>query len=127
MLLRKVIALGLAFVASAAWSQEMSKLERGRAEVMLHVVGDEVRKHYYDPKFHGLDWDAKVAEAKQKINETKSFNMAMSHIAAMLDTLNDSHTFLLPPQHAYHHDFGFQYQMVGDRCFVALRPSLLRF
>jgi carboxyl-terminal processing protease len=102
----------------------MSKLERGRAEVMLHVVGDEVRKHYYDPKFHGLDWDAKVAEAKQKINETKSFNMAMSHIAAMLDTLSDSHTFFLPPQHAYRHDFGWQYQIIGQRCFVTqVRPK----
>jgi carboxyl-terminal processing protease len=124
MLLRKLIALGLALVASAAWCQQFSKLDRDRAQDMLKVVGDEVRKHYYDPKFHGLDWDAKVAEAKQKINEAKSFNGAMAHIAAMLDTLNDSHTFFLPPQHAYHHDFGWKYQMIGDRCFITeVRPK----
>jgi len=45
---------------------------------------------------HGVDFDAKIAEAKAKIEKANSFNMAMSHIAAAaLDTLNDSHTFSL--------------------------------
>ena len=119
----------LAFVAvltSLAHPQqpEMSKLERGRAEDMLQVVTNEVKKHYYDPKFHGVDFDAKVAEAKQKIEQAHSFNMAMSHIAAALDTLNDSHTFFLPPQHAYTNDYGLQYQIFGNRCFVTeVRPK----
>jgi len=91
---------------------------------MLQVIGNDVHKHYYDPKLHGLDWDAKVAEAKQKISQAQSFNMAMSHIAAALDTLNDSHTFFLPPQHSYRHDFGWHYQMIGERCFVIrVRPD----
>lgn len=50
--------------------------------------------------------------------------MSMSHIAAALDTLNDSHTFLVPPHHAYALEYGFQYQMVGERCFVIhVRPK----
>ena len=106
------------FLAAAAWPQQMSNIERGRAQVMLQVAANEVRKHYYDPKFHGLDWNAKIVEAKKKINDAKSFNMAMSNIAAMLDSLHDSHTFLLPPEHAYHFDFGWQYQIIGERCFV---------
>ena len=96
----------------------MSNLDRDRAQGILQVVANDVKKHYYDSKFHGVDFDAKVAEAKQKIAKATSFNMAMSHIAAALDTLNDSHTFFLPPQHAYHHTYDFQYQMIGDRCFV---------
>jgi C-terminal processing protease CtpA/Prc len=124
MQVRKVIALSLAFFAWAAWSQDMSKLDRGRAEDILHVVGNEVRKHYYDPKFHGLDWDAKIAEAKKKIDEARSFNGAMSAIAAMLGALDDSHTFFIPPQHAYRHDFGWQYQVIGPHCFVTrVRPK----
>lgn len=123
MLLKKLVCCCWIFFASAAWPQQISKLDRGRAEDILHTVGDEVRKHYYDPKLHGLDWDAKLAQAKNQIGGAKSFNMAMSHIAAMLDSLNDSHTFFLPPQHAYRHDFGWQYQMIGDRCFVThVRP-----
>jgi C-terminal processing protease CtpA/Prc len=111
-----------------AWSQQppppMSSLERGRALDMLQVIASDVKKHYYDPKFHGLEWDKKVADAKQQIEKAASFNMAMSHIAAMLDTLNDSHTFLLPPQHAYRHSYGLQYQIIGNRCFVTqVRPK----
>jgi len=104
--------------------QPMSSLDRGRALDMLKTISNEVRKHYYDPKFHGVDFDAKVAEAKQKIEKATSFNMAMSHIAALLDTLNDSHTFFLPPQHAYRHDYELRYQIIGNRCFVTrVRPN----
>jgi C-terminal processing protease CtpA/Prc len=113
--------------ATLGWSQpspQISSLDRGRAQDMLRTVASEVRKHYYDPKFHGVDWDAKVAEAKQKIDKTTSMNMALSHIAAALDTLNDTHTFFLPPEHSYRHEYGFQYQMVGDRCVVShVRPK----
>lgn len=103
---------------------QISSLDRGRAEDMLRTLASEVRKHYYDPKFQGVDWDAKVAEAKQKIDKTSSMNMAMSHIAAALDSLQDSHTFFLPPEHSYRHEYGLQYQMIGERCFVShVRPQ----
>jgi C-terminal processing protease CtpA/Prc len=97
---------------------QLSDLDRGRAQEMLQTVAAEVRKHYYDPEFHGLDWDEKVEEAKQKIAKATSMNMAMSHIAAALDTLNDSHTFFIPPEHANRVLYGFQYQIFGDRCLV---------
>jgi C-terminal processing protease CtpA/Prc len=102
----------------------MSSLERGRALAMLQVISGDVRKHYSDPKFHGVDFDSKVADARQQIEKATSFNMAMSHIAAALDNLNDSHTFLIPPQHAYRHDYGLQYQIIGNHCFVTqVRPK----
>lgn len=120
----KLLAV-LSILGTLNWAQsqpQISNLDRGRAQDMLRTVASEVRKHYYDPKFHGVDWDAKVA--KQKIDKTTSMNMALSHIAAALDTLNDTHTFFLPPEHSYRHEYGFQYQMVGDRCFVnRVRPK----
>ena len=94
-----VIILVLLLTTVAGSQQQpplISNLDRGRAQDMLKIIANEVRKHYYDPKFQGVDWDAKVAEAKQKIEKTTTMNMAMSHIAAALDTLNDSHTFFLP-------------------------------
>ena len=104
--------------------QPISSFERGRALDMLSAVSNDVKKHYYDPKFHGVDFEAKVAEAKQQIEKSTSFNMAMSHIAAALDTLNDSHTFFLPPEHSYRHTYGMQYQIIGNRCFVTqVRPQ----
>jgi len=115
----KLLAV-LALLAALGWPQQpqMSSLERGRALDILQVVSADLKKHYYDPKFHGVDIDAKVAEAKQQIEKVNSFNMAMSHVAAVLDTLNDTHTFFLPPHHAYRHSLGIQYQIIGNRCFV---------
>jgi hypothetical protein len=45
-------------------------------------------------------------------------NMCLSHIAAALDALNDSHTFFLPPQHVVHTEYGFHYQFVGERAWA---------
>jgi len=96
----------------------ISKLDRDRAQQMLKTVVDEVRKHYYDPKFHGVDLDKEFAEAKQRIEKVTTMNMALSNVANALDSLDDSHTFFLPPSHPIKLDYGWQYQMVGDRCFV---------
>lgn len=93
----RILAVVMLAVTLAQSQQQLSSLDRGRAQDMLRTVASEVRKHYYDPKFHGVDWDAKVVEAKQKIDKTTSMNMALSHIAAALDTLGDSHTFFVPP------------------------------
>jgi carboxyl-terminal processing protease len=102
----------------------MSKFDRDRAQGILQVIANDVKKHYYDPKFHGVDWNATVAEAKEQIDKTTSFNMAMSHIAAALLALNDSHTFFIPPEHAYHNEYGIQYQIIGERCFITrVRPK----
>jgi carboxyl-terminal processing protease len=112
------VFLTFALIGSGGAQEKISSFERGRALDMLKVISNDVRKHYYDQKFHGVDFDARVNLAKQQIENSSSFNMAVSHIAAALDTLNDSHTFLLPPQHSYRHDYGFQYQIVGERCFI---------
>jgi carboxyl-terminal processing protease len=91
---------------------------------MLHDVTDDVKKHYYDSKLHGVDWDAKVREAKEKIDKAESLNRALTAVAVVLDSLNDSHTVLVPPGRPYVHDYGFQMQMIGDRCYVArVRPG----
>jgi len=112
------------FCAQGARAQQISNLDRSRAEGMLEVIAKDVSKRYYDPKLHGVDWDVKVREAKQKIDQSDSLGMALSHIAAALDTFDDSHTFFVPPQRAYRNDYGWQAQMIGDRCFVtAVRPG----
>lgn len=107
-----------------SWSQEFTSNQRDQVQAMLRDVASDVNKHYYDPQFHGVDWDSKVHEAKEKIDKSESMNRALSHIAAALDSLHDSHTFFLPPPRPYLHDYGFQMQMIGDHCYVIrVRPG----
>lgn len=112
-----LFTFGVSLVRNAR-AQEMSKLDRARAEDMLKIVANDVNKHYYDGTFHGVDWDAKVQEAKQKIDRETSLGMALSHIAAALDTLNDSHTFFVPPPRPVRARYSWEFEMVGDQCFV---------
>ncbi|MFY9978107.1 MAG: hypothetical protein WAK22_07735, partial [Candidatus Sulfotelmatobacter sp.] len=85
----------------------MSNDERHQVDSMLFQVASDVSKHYYDPKLHGTNWQAKVNEAREQIRQEKSFNMAMAHVAAALDSLDDSHTFLIPPSRPYILDHGW--------------------
>lgn len=125
-----LVTIVIAWVSSSPiWSQQaapqhLSSLDRDRAQSMLRMIAEDVKKHYYDPKFHGLDWDARVQEARQRIDNSPSLNAAFSHIAGALDALNDSHTFFLPPPRPYKHDYNFRVQMVGDHCLVThVRPQ----
>ena len=115
----------LIFMVSAGWTQQkLSGIEREEAQGMLKNIAGDVRKHYYDPGFHGVDWDAKVQETKNKIDSAPSMNMALSSIAGLMDSLNDSHTFLLPPSRPFRHDYGYRAQMVGDHCMITrIRPK----
>ena len=102
----------------------MNTTQRNQINSMVIQIEGDVAKHYYDPNLHGIDWKAKMQETKEKIKNEKSFNMAMSHLAAALDSLNDSHTFLIPPRRNYVLDHGWTLQMIGDKCMVTrLRPS----
>ena len=91
---------------------------------MLRDVASDVKKHYYDPNFHGVDWDAEVQKTKGAIDKADSMGMALADVAAALDSLHDSHTFFEPPGRFYLYDYGFKMQMIGDRCFTILvRPG----
>jgi carboxyl-terminal processing protease len=105
-------------------AQDYDTRKREQAEEMLRDVAEDVKKHYYDPQVHGLDWDAKVRETKEKIDKAGSINQALTIIAALLDSLNDSHTFFLPPPRPYINDYGFQMQMIGSHCYIIrVRPG----
>jgi carboxyl-terminal processing protease len=102
----------------------MSNIDRERVLDMLENLSKDVRKHYYDPTFHGVDWDAKVAETRNRIKNETSLNVALADIAAALISLDDSHTLFLPPPRPYRHDYGFQTEMIGNQCYVSrVRPS----
>lgn len=86
---------------------------------MLREAYDLVKKHYYDPKYHGLDWDGRYQEFEAKIRATASVNAGLGLIAQFLDGLKDSHTYFIPPSRPFDHDYGYRLQLVGDKTFIA--------
>jgi carboxyl-terminal processing protease len=103
---------------------KISKQDREEALTMLDTISADVKKHYYDPKLHGIDWDTNVKSYREKIVNASSLNRGLSEVAAAMDVLNDSHTFFIPPPRPYTHDFGWQIAMVGQKCLVLrIRPQ----
>lgn len=119
-------ALLLAAIPSASLrsQQKMDNFNRDRARAILHDAYDNVKKHYYDTKFHGLDIDARFHQFDQKVGEATSLSQSFGVIAAFLDGLNDSHTFFSPPARPYRVDYGYRIQMYSNDCFVTrVRPG----
>lgn len=91
---------------------------------MLRDLRDAVEHHYYDPQFHGIDLEASFKAADTKLQSVDNLGGALTTIAQTLDSLKDSHTFFLPPSRNTHREYGYDLQMVGDRCFItAVRPN----
>src|SRR5208283_760942 len=78
-------------------SEPINGVQRGQALEMLKQTADTVRKQYYDPTYHGIDLDTRYKEAEGRIRQASTFSQTFGAIAAMVDSLNDSHTFFLPP------------------------------
>ncbi|MGA8034697.1 MAG: S41 family peptidase [Candidatus Acidiferrales bacterium] len=120
-----VVALVAPFTVPAAHSdQKFDALNKSRVEGVLRDAYDTVKKHYYDPKFHGLDWDAHYAAAKEKLKTVTSLSQGFGVTAGFLDELNDSHTFFQAPARPFKVDYGYRFQMYGNNCFVTrVRPD----
>lgn len=113
-----ILIATLAFRVSPAQGQHFSRVERERAEAMLQSLAHDVRNYYYDPKLHGVDWDAKVKEAKERIATADSLNSAILQIAALPEVLDDSHTKFFPPRDPIPQEYGWRFQMVGAHCLI---------
>jgi len=119
--LAKALSLlaAVGILAPLACAQHLSSFEREQELLMLQNVAADVHKYYYDPKFRGVDWDARVEETKQKITKATSMVAANLEIAALLEALDDSNTFFVPPQDHIRQEYGWRFQMVGKRCYVS--------
>lgn len=119
--------LAIALTSSLFAQQTPSPADRlniDRSRQMLRDAHDELKKHYYDTKYHRLDLEARYKEFDGAIAKATSVAQGFSIVASFLDGLNDSHTFFRPPQRAYRVEYGFRVQMFGDKAIIArVRPG----
>ncbi|HEV7860795.1 MAG TPA: S41 family peptidase [Pyrinomonadaceae bacterium] len=125
--LRLLLAAFICVSSGALWTaraQSIDPLERARANDMLKVLKDDIKKNYYDASYHGMDVDARFKTAEEKLKQANSLGQAFGIIAQVLLDLDDSHTFFLPPPRPGSLEYGWRMQMVGDKCFVtAIKPG----
>ena len=114
----------LAVAALPAQAQQLSNFDRDRGKTMLNTVKNEIKKSYYDPNFHGLDIEARFKEAEEKMKQATSLGQVFGIIAQAVMDLDDSHAFFIPPSRTTRVEYGWEMQMIGDKCYVvAVKPG----
>ena len=117
-------AVLLSLAAGLRAQQKMNSIDMEEARQMLRDARDAVKKNYYDPKYHGVDLDARYQQFDERIKTSPDLNNGMRMVAAFLSGLKDSHTFFEPPERPYRFDPGFRIELIGDRAFVSrVRPG----
>jgi len=117
------IACGIAMRKPVS-AQSLNAVDRERGNMMLKVLKNEIKKNYYDPTFRGIDLEVRFKTAQEKIDRAASLGQVFGIIAQALMDFEDSHLFFIPPQRSDTVDYGWQMQMIGDKCYVsAVKPG----
>jgi C-terminal processing protease CtpA/Prc len=96
--------------------------QQGRA--MLSAIQVDIKRNYYDASFHGADIESRFNAADVKMKQAASINEILEIIANVVDSIEDSHTYFLPPSRTVRIEHGWQMQMIGDGCYVtAVQPG----
>src|SRR6267378_5808603 len=124
---RCIALLGVLFSlvgAKVSAQQKIDSIDEGRVNLMLRSAYEDVKKNYYDPTFHGLDWGARYHEYQERLKKANSLGQGFAEIAGFLDALNDSHTFFRPPSRPMRMDYGFRMLVIGETPFITrARPG----
>lgn len=91
---------------------------------MLKASRKLVEKNYWDPSYGGVDMNAVFSKAEASLQEAQTSGHTFGIIAQALASLNDSHTFFIPPSRVATVQYGWRMRMIGDKCFMtAVKPG----
>jgi len=113
-----VLLLGVSLAAPQSAPEKNIDSTRDSGLKMLNVVKEQIKANYYDPKFHGIDLDARFKVAELKIKQALSYAQIIGIIAQAVIDLNDSHTSLIPPPYKSTTVYGWKMQMIGNDCYI---------
>ena len=115
------IFLCLFCFAQHSFAQDkMDSIGKQQVMGMVQNVKKAIKSDYYDqnPKFGGMDIEARFKAAEEKLKATDSLGQAFSIIAQAVVDLNDSHTMFYPPARNAITEYGWRISMYGDRAFI---------
>jgi C-terminal processing protease CtpA/Prc len=105
--------------AATLWGQGLSSYDKQRGQMILDQAKGDIKSNYYDPTFHGVNPDTVFKEASEKIKNAQSNGQIMGIIAQAVLSLDDSHTFFIPPERQAVTDYGWEMQIIGDDVYVS--------
>jgi C-terminal processing protease CtpA/Prc len=117
-------ALAICFCfLTAALAQDPAKPTDAKAARKLGVgileqIRLAIKDNYYDPKFRGINIDERCKVAEQKVKTLETYAQVYRVIAQVVLEFKDSHTRFVPPPLTKTVDYGLEWQMIGDKCYI---------
>lgn len=124
---RKLVRIML-FLMVGSWaittSGQFTNFRKEEAVIVLKNAKDEIKKHYYDTKYHGIDLDAHFKKAEDRVREAQNTGQLFGIIAQALVDFDDSHLFFLPPPRMNRYEYGIIFKAYGQDIFItAVKPD----
>ncbi len=105
-------------------AQKASRLEIGQWRDVLKNMKATLKNYYYDHNLRGIDIDARIEQAEEKMKNAESRSQLVGIAAQVLLDLEDSQTVLIPPGPFSYVDYGWLMQVVGSDCYVlSVKPE----
>src|SRR5262249_11643979 len=104
---------------AAAPAQTIGSFDKQRGQMILDQVKNDIKNNYFDSGFHGVNPETVFKEASEKIKNAQSNGQIFGIIAQAVMSLDDSHTFFIPPDRATTTDYGWEMEVIGDSVFVS--------
>jgi carboxyl-terminal processing protease len=114
-----VLCVFSVFAIGIAQAQAITSYDKQRGQMMLDQVKTDIKNNYFDSSFHGVNPEAVFKEASDKIKNAQSNGQILGIIAQAVMSLDDSHTFFIPPDRQASIDYGWEMQVIGDNAFVS--------
>src|SRR3989442_10663186 len=109
-----LILIALALFTAVTEQSSGQNVQRGEWEDILKLVSADVQKNFYDPGMKGLDWSGLTDETRQRIRTSGNVGQMILAVSSLVDRLQDSHTYFIPPRPTAHSDFGFKAKAYGN-------------
>jgi carboxyl-terminal processing protease len=116
-------ALMLALPLQSAVAQQSRRLDAERVRIVLRDIQADLRRHYFDTTFHGVDIADRFRRAEERALAAESNRQVFAIIAQVLAELDDSHTTFWPPDRQADIRYGWRPHMIGDSCFITAVTS----
>jgi len=103
---------------SVCQAQAVSSYDKQRGQMMLDQVRNDIKSNYFDPSLHGVNAETIFKDAAEKMKNAQSNGQILGIIASAVLSLDDSHTFFIPPDRQASTDYGWEMQAIGDDAYV---------
>ena len=99
--------------------QEITNRDKHFAKLVLNVVARDINDLYFDKsQLDRNEYKKRIDEVKRQLDEAESINQLYGIIGQLFLEFDEVGTFFMSPVSFRYPEYGFQWDMIGEKCYV---------